>query len=85
MYDGVLVKELSGRRISVNALAPGAVNTHLLRSKGMAEQLQSAAAMTPYGRLGKSQDIANSIGILCSENLEWINNGQLIYSNGGIV
>lgn len=84
MYAGVLAKELSGRRISVNAIAPGAVDTDLLRSKGTAEQLQGAAAMTPYGRLGKPEDIANTIAILCSENGEWIN-GQLIYSNGGIV
>lgn len=84
MYAGVLAKELSGRRISVNAIAPGAVDTDLLRSKGTAEQLQGAAAMTPYGRLGKPEDIANTIAILCSENGEWIN-GQLIYANGGIV
>lgn len=84
IYAGVLAKELSGRRISVNAIAPGAVDTDLLRSKGTAEQIQGAAAMTPYGRLGKPEDIANTIAILCSENGEWIN-GQLIYANGGIV
>ncbi|TRW27165.1 SDR family oxidoreductase [Flavobacterium zepuense] len=84
MYAGVLAKELSGRRISVNAIAPGAVDTDLLRSKGTTEQLQGAAAMTPYGRLGKPEDIANTVAILCSEDGEWIN-GQLIYSNGGIV
>lgn len=84
MYAGVLAKELSGRRISVNAIAPGAVDTDLLRSKGTPEQLQGAAAMTPYGRLGKPEDIANTIAILCSENGKWIN-GQLIYANGGIV
>jgi len=84
MFSGVLAKELAGRRISVNAIAPGAVDTDLLRSKGTAEQLQGAAAITPYGRLGKPADIANIIAILCSENGEWIN-GQLIYANGGIV
>ena len=84
MYAGVLAKELSGRRISVNAIAPGAVDTDLLRSKGTPEQLQGAAAMTPYGRLGKPEDIANIISLLCSENGEWVN-GQLIYANGGIV
>ncbi|QEE50983.1 SDR family oxidoreductase [Flavobacterium alkalisoli] len=84
MYAGVLAKELSGRRISVNAIAPGAVDTDLLRSKGTTEQLQGAAAMTPYGRLGKPEDIANIISLLCSEKGEWVN-GQLIYANGGIV
>lgn len=84
MYAGVLAKELSGRRISVNAIAPGAVDTDLLRSKGTPEQLQGAAAMTPYARLGKPEDIANIISLLCSENGEWVN-GQLIYANGGIV
>ncbi len=65
MFSGVLAKELAGQRISVNAIAPGAVDTDLLRSKGTAEQLQGAAAMTPYGRLGKPEDIANTIAILC--------------------
>jgi 3-oxoacyl-[acyl-carrier protein] reductase len=84
MFSGVLAKELAGRRISVNAVAPGAVDTDLLRSKGTKEQLEGAAAMTPYGRLGKPEDIANIISVLCSEKGEWIN-GQLIYANGGIV
>lgn len=84
MFSGSLSKELAGRRISVNSIAPGAVDTDLLRSKGTDEQLKGAAAMTPYGRLGKPEDIANVIAILCSENGEWVN-GQLIYANGGLM
>ncbi len=48
MFSSALAKELAGRRISVNAVAPGAVDTDLLRGKGSPEQLQAAAAMTPY-------------------------------------
>ena len=82
-YASALAKELAGRRISVNAIAPGAVDTDLLRSKGTPEQLEGAAAATPYGRLGKADDIASVIAGLCSSSGEWIN-GQLVFANGGI-
>jgi 3-oxoacyl-[acyl-carrier protein] reductase len=82
-FSSALAKELAGRRISVNAIAPGAVDTDLLRSKGTPEQLAGAAATTPYGRLGKADDIAAVIASLCSLSGEWIN-GQLVFANGGI-
>ncbi len=83
MYSGALAKELAGRRISVNAIAPGAVDTDLLRSKGTPEVLQGAADMTPHRRLGEPDDIASTVALLCSQDGEWIN-GQLVFSNGGI-
>ena len=83
MFAGSLAKELAGRNISVNAIAPGAVDTDLLRSQGSPEVLQGAADMTPYGRLGTPEDIANCIAALCSGDGLWIN-GQLIFVNGGI-
>jgi 3-oxoacyl-[acyl-carrier protein] reductase len=82
-FSSALAKELAGRRISVNAIAPGAVDTDLLRSKATPEQLQAAAASTPLGRLGQADDIASVIAGLCSSDGEWIN-GQLVFANGGI-
>lgn len=83
MFASALAKELAGRRISVNAVAPGAVDTDLLRGKGSPEQLKVAAAMTPYGRLGLPEDIAEVIASLCSSSGEWIN-GQVVFANGGL-
>ena len=82
IYAGVLSKELAGRRISVNALAPGPTNTSLLDVPPPLRQ--QAAQMTPYGRIGEPEDVANAIAALCSRDGEWIN-GQLVFANGGFL
>jgi 3-oxoacyl-[acyl-carrier protein] reductase len=82
IYAGVLSKELAGRRISVNALAPGPTNTSLLDVPP--PMRAQAAQMTPYGRIGEPEDIANAIAALCSTDGEWIN-GQVVFANGGFL
>lgn len=80
IYAGCLAKELAGRRISVNSVAPGPTNTTLLDvPPPLREQ---AAQMTPYGRIGEPEDVANAIAALCTAEGEWIN-GQLVFANGG--
>jgi 3-oxoacyl-[acyl-carrier protein] reductase len=81
-YTSALAKELAGRRISVNAVAPGAVDTDLLRQHGEAA-LAPIPGMTPHGRIGLPEDIANVIAALCSNDSAWIH-GQVVYANGGI-
>lgn len=82
IFAGVLSKELAGRRISVNAMAPGPTNTSLL---DVPPPLRAQAAqMTPYGRIGEPEDIANAISALCSGDGEWIN-GQIVFANGGFL
>lgn len=82
IFAGVLSKELAGRRISVNAIAPGPTNTSLL---DVPPPLRAQAAqMTPYGRIGEPEDIADAIASLCSADGEWIN-GQLVFANGGFL
>lgn len=80
MFSGCLAKELAGRRISVNAVAPGPTNTTLFAVTP--EQRAQAAGMIPYGRIGEPEDIANTIASLCSGDGEWVN-GQIIFANGG--
>ena len=82
IFAGVLSKELAGRRISVNAIAPGPTNTALLDVPP--PQREQVAQMTPYGRIGDPEDIANAIAALCSGDGEWIN-GQLVFANGGFL
>ncbi len=82
IFSGCLAKELAGRRISVNAVAPGPTNTALFRAPP--ELRQQAAERTPYGRLGEPDDIANAIAALCAADGEWIN-GQLVFANGGFM
>lgn len=82
IYSNVLAKELGGRNVSVNAISPGAVDTQLLRQHGE-EALRGIPEATPLGRLGQPEDIANVIGLLCSQDGAWID-GQNIFANGGI-
>jgi 3-oxoacyl-[acyl-carrier protein] reductase len=83
-YSNVLAKELAGRQISVNAIAPGLVNTTLFTDGKTAEQIQGFVARTPHGRLGEPSDIADVISTLCGSDGAWVS-GQTVFANGGIV
>ncbi|WP_210058504.1 SDR family oxidoreductase [Neorhizobium petrolearium] len=83
LYAAVLAKELAGRNISVNAIAPGVVNTTLFTDGKTEQQIAGFVQRTPHGRLGEPEDIAQVISLLCSGNARWVN-GQAIYANGGI-
>ncbi len=84
LFTNVLAKELAGRRISVNAVAPGVVNTPLFTDGKTAQQIAGFAERTPHKRLGEPTDIADVISALCSPDGWWVN-GQTIFANGGIV
>lgn len=77
-------KELAGRNISVNAIAPGATDTEMMHQGKTDEDLQAIIDATPLGRLGDPEDIANAVVFLLSPQGSWIN-GQIIHCNGGIV
>ncbi len=77
-----LAKELGSRKINVNVVAPGVTETEgLVAPKEMIDQL---VAMTPFGRLGKPEDVANAIALLAGPAGRWINM-QKIGVNGGIL
>jgi 3-oxoacyl-[acyl-carrier protein] reductase len=84
MFASALAKELEGRRISVNAIAPGVVNTPLFTGGKSAEQIAGFAQRTPHKRLGEPADIAGLISALCSADGHWVN-GQTVFVNGGLV
>lgn len=84
LFANVLAKELEGRMISVNAMAPGVVNTTLFTDGKSPKQIAGFAARTPHKRLGEPEDIADAIAALCSGDGAWIN-GQTVFANGGIV
>lgn len=80
----VLAKELGGRQITVNAVAPGPVDTELLRDGKTDEQIQLMAQMAALGRIGKVEDIADVVAFLASDDARWIT-GQTIHVNGGYI
>jgi len=77
-----LAGELRGRRITVNAVAPGATATELFFEGKTDEQVRRMAKLPPLERLGTSEDIANVVAFIAGPEGGWIN-GQVIRANGG--
>ncbi len=76
-------KELGPRKIRVNAVNPGPVETEGTRSAGMADKFQAYAAVTPLGRIGQPEDIAPVVVFLASPDSGWIT-GESLYVSGGL-
>lgn len=76
-------KELAGRSITVNAVAPGFIETDMTQSLG--EQVKEhALTQIPMGRFGSAQDVAQAVGFLVSEESAYIT-GQVICVDGGML
>jgi 3-oxoacyl-[acyl-carrier protein] reductase len=80
----VLSKELRGRSITVNAVAPGPTATDLFLNGKSPELIDRLAKMNPLERLGTPEDIAASVSFLAGPDGSWIN-GQTLRANGGMV
>jgi 3-oxoacyl-[acyl-carrier protein] reductase len=80
----ILSKELRGRHITVNAVAPGPTATDLFLKGKSAELIDRMAKMNPLERLGTPADIASVVSFLAGPDGGWIN-GQVLRANGGMV
>lgn len=80
----VLAKELGPRGITVNAIAPGPVETDFFMRGKSEELVARITQMIPLGRLGRPDDIAEAAAFLATPESGWIN-GQTIRANGGAV
>jgi 3-oxoacyl-[acyl-carrier protein] reductase len=82
----VLARELRGRDITVNAVAPGAIATEMfeqfLRDGGEKERAR-IAGQSPLERLGTVEDIAEVVAFLAA-GARWVN-GQVLFANGGAI
>jgi 3-oxoacyl-[acyl-carrier protein] reductase len=80
----ILSKELRGRSITVNAVAPGPTATDLFLVGKSPELIDRFAKMNPLERLGTPEDIASVVAFLAGPDGGWIN-GQVLRANGGMV
>ncbi|TCT05203.1 SDR family oxidoreductase [Aquabacter spiritensis] len=79
-----MAKELAGRGVRVNGVAPGPVDTDLFRAGKNADALSRSAAMSPFNRVGRPEEIGAVVAFLASDKASWVH-GQIVQPNGGLV
>lgn len=79
-----LSKELGPKKIRVNAVNPGMVETEGLKSAGVAESdmRKQVEAQTPLGRIGQPHDIAPAVAFFASDDASWITGESLVIAGG---
>ncbi|MFH9729454.1 SDR family oxidoreductase [Streptomyces sp. NPDC017260] len=80
----ILARELRGRDITVNTVAPGPTATDLFLDGKTPEQIDQLAKTPPLERLGTPDDIAAVVAFLGSPAGHWVN-GQILRANGGMI
>lgn len=80
----ILAKELRGREITVNAVAPGPTATDLFLRGKSPEVIERLAKAAPLERLGQPEDVAQVVSLLAGPSAGWIN-GQVVRCNGGLI
>ena len=80
----VFAKELRGRNITVNTVAPGPTATDLFLNGKPQTVIDHLAKLAPLERLGQPDDIARAVAFLAGADGAWIN-GQTLRANGGII
>lgn len=76
-----MAKDLGGKGINVNAVAPGPTGTEVLFEGKSEAMLQGIAKASPFGRLGEPAEIERVVSFLCGEDSAWVA-GQVIHTNG---
>ncbi|MET8285687.1 SDR family oxidoreductase [Streptomyces sp. NPDC048448] len=80
----IVAREMRGRDVTVNVVAPGPTATALYLDGKDEETIARAAAQPPLERLGTPQDIAGVVSFLAGPDGRWVN-GQVLRANGGII
>ncbi|MFC6281699.1 MULTISPECIES: SDR family oxidoreductase [Polaromonas] len=83
-FTNIMARELRGKNITVNAIAPGPTATALFLDGKTPEVIERMSRMAPLERLGTPEDIAGAVAFLVSDNAAWVN-GQSLRANGGLV
>ena len=83
-FTNIMAKELRGKNIRINAIAPGPTATALFLNGKTPETVERMSRMAPLERLGTPEDIASAVAFLVSDDSGWVN-GQTLRANGGVV
>ncbi|WP_437895470.1 SDR family oxidoreductase [Sorangium sp. So ce124] len=83
-FTRVHAAELGPRGITVNAVSPGIVDTDALRANMPDQMIQGIVSMTPLGRVGAPEDVADVVAFIASDDSRWIT-GQVLHVNGGVL
>ncbi|MBW2027670.1 MAG: 3-oxoacyl-[acyl-carrier-protein] reductase [Deltaproteobacteria bacterium] len=82
-FTKTIAREVAGRGITVNAVAPGFINTEM--TKPIPEKVRKAfLGQIPMGMMGEPEDVAETVYWLCSDAARYIT-GQVIHVNGGLL
>ena len=86
VFTRYLAKELAGRKITANSVAPGAVGTDFGNGENLRnlKKRELVAGLTALGRVGVPEDIGGVVASLCTDDAHWIN-GQRLEVSGGIM
>lgn len=79
-----MAKELAPRRVRVNAVAPGSIDTDLFHAGKTEEAKARSAALSPFNRIGTCEEVAEVVSFVASDKASWVH-GQIIQPNGGMV
>lgn len=80
----ILSKEMRGRNVTVNVVAPGPTGTDLFLKGKSQEVIDAFMKISPLERLGTPEDIAGTVAFLAGPDGSWIN-GQVLRANGGAI
>jgi 3-oxoacyl-[acyl-carrier protein] reductase len=83
IFIRAMAKELAPRRVRVNAVAPGPVDTELFHAGKTEEVKARAAALSPFNRIGTPEEVAAVVAFLASDAASWMH-GQIVQPNGGM-
>lgn len=78
-----MAKDLAGKGITVNAIAPGPTGTELFYKGKTEEMIKRAGASSPFNRIGTPEEVASVALFLASKESSWVT-GQTIRVNGGV-